>query len=68
MFIGELREFFNAGGLTSIVEAIRPSISDGTDQQVVGLFLKTKADLEAKGARASMGDVLAVMHAVVGLR
>lgn len=45
IFIDELRDFFNAAGLTQLLENVKGPMS-AEDQQVIDFFLRAKADLD----------------------
>jgi phosphoglucan, water dikinase len=67
MFMHELRDFFNAGSLNQILEAVAPSMDDAGGS-VVARFLDAKGGLEGKGAGADMNDVVDCMHQLTSVR
>ena len=67
VFMGELRDFFNAGSLTQMLEAVMPSMDD-SNASVVGRFLEAKGSLDSKGQGASMNDIVDCAHQLTSVR
>ncbi|KAI8466100.1 MAG: pyruvate phosphate dikinase [Monoraphidium minutum] len=69
VFTAELRDFFNAGGLTTTLEGLRDVITaDPADAQVLDSFLGAKARLDGMGDSAPLAELMAVSHAATTLR
>lgn len=66
IFVAELRDFFNAAGLTQLLENVRGGMGP-EDQQVIDFFLRQKAELDSKG-NPSMEDLTATCHALTTVR
>jgi hypothetical protein len=47
--MGELKDFFNAASLTTIIDKIAEGL-DPENKQVIGTFMSQKAALDAKGS------------------
>jgi phosphoglucan, water dikinase len=61
IFTSELRDFFNAGSLTQILDAVTPSM-DGPGVSVVKRFMEAKKAVDGHGLDASMNDIVDCMH------
>ncbi|CAL8462111.1 g1642 [Coccomyxa elongata] len=70
VFTGELRDFFNAGSLGDLLEALRPSLDD-SGNQVLDRFLEAKGKVDA-GAAANQEEeenqTIDALHALTSVR
>ncbi len=65
VFAAELRDFFSASSLTSLLEAARPALaSDPADEQLLDVFAGAKAKMDAAGQAATPQQIMDVMHAL----
>jgi len=66
-FLGELRDFFNAGSLIDIINAIRPSLDDST-KQVVDMFVRAKNVVDEAGVNANDNQLMDALHSATTVR
>ena len=67
VFMGELRDFFNAGSLTEILGAVAPAMDDSA-QGTVQRFRQAKGALDGRGADASMNELVDCLHQLTSVR
>lgn len=67
IFLAELRDFFNAGSLSSMLDEIRP-VLDEASCQLFDHFLNTKNTLDTAGVGADQNMVMDALHSTTGLR
>lgn len=66
-FLGELRDFFNAGSLIDIINAVRPSLDDST-KQVVDMFVRAKNVVDKAGVNANDNQLMDALHSATTVR
>ncbi|PRW57887.1 water chloroplastic isoform A [Chlorella sorokiniana] len=66
-FTAELRDFFNAGSLTDMLDGLRPAMDDGS-AQLLDHFAAAKGRLDAAGEAADLNAVMDVLHAATTVR
>ncbi|KAL4852989.1 Phosphoglucan [Chlorella vulgaris] len=66
-FTSELRDFFNAGSLTDMLQGLRPGLDDGS-AQVLDHFGATKGRLDGAGEGADQNALMDVLHAATSVR
>ncbi|KAL4433837.1 hypothetical protein ABPG75_000278 [Micractinium tetrahymenae] len=66
-FTAELRDFFNAGSLTDMLDGLRPGLDDGS-ARLLDHFAAAKARLDAAGEAADQNAVMDVLHSVTTVR
>ncbi|KAF6253313.1 pyruvate phosphate dikinase [Scenedesmus sp. NREL 46B-D3] len=66
IFVAELRDFFNAAGLTDLLHAVKGAMNS-EDQQVIDFFMGQKAALDNK-QNPSPEDLVATCHALTTVR
>jgi hypothetical protein len=66
IFVAELRDFFNAVGLTQLLENVKNGMGP-EDQQVIDFFMRSKWELDEKD-NPSMEDITGTCHALTTVR
>eukprot|EP00887_Chlorella_sp_A99_P004965 scaffold4.g4965.t1 len=66
-FAAELRDFFSAGSLTDMLDAIRPSLDDAS-VQLLDIFAQAKARLDAAGPAADRNALMDALHGTATVR